>query len=228
MIEMSLRRSVGPPGVGAGLPSATSLPPMIANVGHLDVQPLGDVDVRAAHSENTVSSTTSSASSASLRSRSAPPMMFSDRHCLATRHQPLRSVPPMIEMRCLVPGSPTALDGRPRVAGRRDGHGDVAHELLQLPARARRVGGVQALVELLDREPALAGRVAQLVGGALALRVGRAQLRVLRLRHAPEAIGHLGAERERRRRARSGRRSRTGPGRTSSPAGGAGSRPMCW
>ena len=106
-------------------------------------------------------------------------MMFSDRHRLPTRHQPLRSVPPMIEMRCLRALVAAALDGQPRVAGRRDRHRDVADELLELAARARGVGGVQALVELLDREPALAGGAAQLVGGPLALRVGRAQLRVL-------------------------------------------------
>ena len=85
-----------------------------------------------------------------------------------------------------MPSSPPRLTVSPESPVVRDRHGDVAHELLQLAARARRVGGVQALVELLDREPALAGGVAQLVGGPLALRVGRAQLRVAWLRHAAE------------------------------------------
>jgi hypothetical protein len=81
------------------------------------------------------------------------------------------------------PGRAGAPGGPPPAGARRGplGRRQVGDERLELGPRRRGVGGVEALGELLEAEPALAGGLAQTSGRALALVVGGA-------RHARKAL----------------------------------------
>jgi hypothetical protein len=143
----------------------------------LDVEPVGDPDVRAAHQREhgqldvlggklgVVEVEVRAAHDVYRRRPLAQPPAAAAVAAAHDRHEPARAALP-------------APDRQP-VGGRLRhlvGHYDVDDEPLDLRARARRVGGVEPLVQLLHREPALAGGAAQRVGGPLPVGVGGAQL----------------------------------------------------
>src|SRR6202041_1543969 len=66
--------------------------------------------------------------------------------------------------------------------------GQIRHELVQLAECLRRVGQVQPLVELLRREPPRGKVLAQQGRGAVAVRVGRADLRIARHPQPPGVL----------------------------------------
>ena len=121
-----------------------------------------------------------SASSASRRSMSIPPMTAIAFVRRDGRQRPLRVSPPMIAttQRRSLPGG--AGGGARRARG-----GQVGGQDVEVSAGARRVGELDALGELLERQPALAAGDPQAGDRRLAVGVGDAQLR--RLAHAAHA-----------------------------------------
>jgi hypothetical protein len=78
-------------------------------------------------------------------------------------------------VRALADGQPAVADRRAALSGERiDAH--VRDQQLELPSRRNRVGGSQAIFELVDAQPALGGRAAEDLDGLLALAVGCPQL----------------------------------------------------
>ena len=179
MIEMSRTCSTGPPGSGRESRDVDLVAAHEREVGDLDVEALGHVDLRAAHEREdrqlgalgrelgVVEVEVGAAHDVQRRDllAQAPPAL-----ALAAAHdrdEPARA----------------ALAGADRQAARRAagerllaGHDDVGHEPLELGPRARGVGGVEPLVELVHRQASLAGGVPQRLGGALAVGVRGAQL----------------------------------------------------
>jgi len=155
-------------------------------LGHLDVQPLGEVDLRAAHDRvhrqldplgrelDLVEVEVAAAHDVQRGAPIAQPPAALAIAAAHDRHQPVRATRPRLH------GEAAGL-GRPdrRAAGGLE----VGRQRLELAAGARRVGRVQALVELVDRELPVARRAAQPVSGPLAIRVGGTQLRKGRLAH---------------------------------------------
>ena len=150
--ENARTRTSGASGSGGRRSSGPELPPISA-------KPLISTDTPSGTTMLTAPmipmarNSAPSASSASRRSMSTPPMTATAFVRRDGRQRPLRVSPPMIAttQRRSLPGG--AGGGREAARG-----GQVGGQHVEVSARARRVGELDALGELLERQPALAAR----------------------------------------------------------------------
>ena len=177
--------SVGPPGSGSGSPSRTSLAPMSANSETSTLRPSGTRMSAPPMIVMTRSRVRAAVSSASLRSRSLPPQKLMLMALLGQRASGRggrRRRGSRGASGCRRRRGGRARGTRPRAARARRpavpaSRGTTSAISRSSSARVRAANAwCEPLVELVDGQPALAGRVAQRLGGVLAIGVGRPQL----------------------------------------------------